>query len=215
MSPGQAPMRTRVKICGITRPEDGVTAAHCGADAIGLVFHPASPRAVDVDTARAVIAALPAFVTVSALFVDPSADEVQRVLDAVPVDLLQFHGDEAPSFCRYFGVRYLKGVRMREDVNLSAMADRFHDSAAMLLDAYREGVAGGTGERFDLSRVPMDYPLPIVLAGGLTPDTVAEAVRAVRPWGVDVSSGVEVDKGVKDADKIERFIRGVNSVQAE
>lgn len=208
-------MRTRVKICGITRPEDALAAARCGADAIGLVFHPASPRAVDLETAQAVVTALPAFITVSALFVDPSADDVEKVLKAVPIDLLQFHGDEAPSFCRYFGVRYLKAVRMRDDVDLNDVAERFHDCAAVLLDAYREGVHGGTGESFDLSRVPKEYPLPIVLAGGLKPDTVAEAVRTVRPWAVDVSSGVERDKGIKDAAKIEQFIRGVNSVQAD
>lgn len=208
-------MRTRVKICGITRPEDGLTAARCGADAIGLVFHPASPRAVSVDQAQAVVAALPAFVTVSALFVDPSADEVERVLEAVPVDLLQFHGDEAPSFCRYFGRRYLKAVRMRDGVDLDATAERFHDSAALLLDAYREGVAGGTGERFDLSRVPTTFALPIVLAGGLNPDNVAEAIRAVRPWAVDVSTGVEQDKGIKDPHKIEQFMRGVQGVQTD
>lgn len=208
-------MRTRVKICGITRPEDGLTAAHCGADAIGLVFHPASPRAVTPETANRIIAALPAFVTISALFVDPSADEVEQILNAVPVDLLQFHGDEAPSFCRYFGRRYIKGIRMRDDVDLQMVAERYHDCAAVLLDAYRPGVAGGTGERFDHSRVPHDYALPVILAGGLAPENVADAVRTVRPWAVDVSTGVEQGKGIKDPDKIERFMRGVQRVQTE
>ncbi len=208
-------MRTRVKICGITRPEDGVVAARCGADAIGLVFYPSSPRAVDYDAAMRIVAALPAFVTVTALFVDPDAEDVVRVLEQVPVDLLQFHGDEDARFCRAFGRRYIKAVRMRADVRLDALARQFHDSAGLLLDSYREDVAGGTGERFDWQRIPQDLPLPLVLAGGLHPGNVAEAVAAVRPWGVDVSSGVERDKGIKDAGKIEQFIRGVNRVQAD
>lgn len=208
-------MRTRVKICGITRPEDGVAAARCGADAIGLVFYGPSPRAVDLETARHIIAALPAFVTVTALFVDPNADDVRRVLHAVPVDLLQFHGDEPAQFCRGFGRRYIKAVRMRQEIELNPLARQYHDSAGLLLDAYREDVAGGTGERFDWRRVPKDFSLPLVLAGGLDAANVADAIRAVRPWGVDVSSGVERDKGVKDAYKIEQFIRGVNRVQAD
>ncbi len=208
-------MRTRVKICGITRAEDGVAAARCGADAIGLVFYPPSPRAVDSDAAMRIIAALPAFVTVTALFVDPDAEHVRRVLEQVPVDLLQFHGDEDAQFCRGFGRRYIKAVRMRADVRLDALALQFHDSAGLLLDSYCEDAAGGTGERFDWQRIPKDLPLPLVLAGGLYPGNVAEAVAAVRPWGVDVSSGVERDKGIKDAGKIEQFIRGVNRVQAD
>lgn len=208
-------MRTRVKICGITRAEDGLAAARAGADAIGLVFHGASSRAVDPDRARAVVAALPPFITVTALFVDPSADDVRCVLESVPVDLLQFHGDEPASFCRSFGRRYLKALRMREGVDVSAAAKHYEDSAGLLLDAYREGVAGGTGERFDWDRVPRGLPLPVILAGGLDPDNVADAVTRVRPWGVDVSSGVERAKGVKDAHKIEQFIRGVHRVQAD
>ena len=208
-------MRTRVKICGITRPEDGLVAARCGADAIGLVFYGPSPRSVDLDGARAIVAALPAFVTVTALFVDPAAEEVRAVLGAVPVDLLQFHGDEPASFCRSFGRRYIKAVRMREDIDLAVSAQAYDDSAGLLLDAFREDVAGGTGERFDWARIPKDLPLPVVLAGGLDPANIAEAIRTVRPWGVDVSSGVERGKGIKDARKIEQFIRGADRAQTD
>ena len=208
-------MRTRVKICGITRPEDGLVAARCGADAIGLVFYGPSPRAVDLDDARAIVAALPAFVTVTALFVDPAADEVRAVLDAVAVDLLQFHGDEPASFCRSFGRRYIKAVRMRDDIDLAVTAQAYDDSAGLLLDAFREDVAGGTGERFDWARTPKDLPLPVVLAGGLDPANITEAIRTVQPWAVDVSSGVERGKGIKDARKIEQFIRGADRAQTD
>ncbi len=206
--------RTRVKICGITRPEDGVWAGACGADAVGLVFYPPSPRAVDALQARRIVAALPPFVSVVALFVDPEPDWVRRVLAALPVDLLQFHGDEPPEACEAFGRPYLKAVPMREGVDLPAVAHRYRSACGLLLDSFHEGLRGGTGVTFDWSRVPRDLGLPVVLAGGLDPGNVAEAVRAVRPYAVDVSGGVEVSKGVKDPARVRAFIREVDRASA-
>ncbi len=208
-------MRTRTKICGITRPEDGVVAARQGADALGFVFFAPSPRAVDVARARAVVEQLPPFVTTVALFVDPTEAEVEQVLRALPLDLIQFHGDESPAFCGRFGRPYIKAVRMRPDVELSRFAERYHGAQALLLDSYQPGVAGGTGERFNWERVPRDFSMPIVLAGGLTPANVGDAIQQVRPYGVDVSGGVEAAKGIKDAAKIAAFMRGVESAKVD
>lgn len=202
-------MRTRVKICGITRAEDGVAAARAGADAVGLVFFPDSPRFVTTDSARRVVASLPPFVSVVALFVDASQDLVRQVLDAVRVDVLQFHGNESPAECEAFGRPYIKALRMRHEVDVEAHAVRFRSAAGLLLDAYIPGAPGGTGVSFDWRLVPEKLGLPVILAGGLRPDTVAAAVRAVRPYAVDVSGGVEASKGIKDADKIAAFMRGV------
>ena len=203
------PVRTRVKVCGITRPEDGAWAGACGADAIGLVFYPPSPRSVEVEQARGVVAALPPFVSVVALFVDPEPEWVRRVLGAVPVDLLQFHGDEPPEACEAYGRPYMKALSMGEGVDPRGVARRYRSARALLLDGFREGVRGGTGTTFDWSRVPGDLDLPVVLAGGLDPGNVARAVRTVRPYGVDVSGGVEASKGVKDPARVEAFMREV------
>jgi len=205
-------VRTRVKICGITRAEDALAAVRYGADAIGLVFYAKSPRAVDMDAARGLAGALPAFVTVTALFVDPEPDHVRAVLGALPVDLLQFHGNEPPEFCGAFGRRYIKALAMGEGVDPAAAAKRYAPAVGLLLDAFSDTAPGGTGTRFDWERIPADLGLPLILAGGLTPDNVAAAVRAVRPYAVDVSSGVERAKGLKDEGKIEAFMRGVASV---
>ncbi|BEV70616.1 MULTISPECIES: phosphoribosylanthranilate isomerase [unclassified Paludibacterium] len=199
---------TRVKICGITRPEDGVEAARLGADAIGLVFYPRSPRHVSLTAARQVVAALPPFVSVVALFVDPSREAVEEVLAAVPVDVLQFHGDESADFCRAFARPYLKAVRMRPGVDLLALAGVFHDARGLLVDAFVDGVHGGTGTRFDWSLLPERLPVPLILSGGLDEKNVADAVRQVGPAAVDVSSGVEVSKGIKDARRMAAFIQG-------
>jgi phosphoribosylanthranilate isomerase len=204
-------MRTRIKICGITRPEDGVAAGRLGADAIGLVFYERSPRRVDFDRARSIVAALAPLVTVVGLFVDPTAEEVRAALNAVPLDLLQFHGGETPAFCASFGRRYLKAVRVRTGVDLVAYAAAFAGAAGLLLDAYVPGTPGGTGETFDWDLIPSALPRPVVLSGGLTADNVGEAVRRVRPWAVDVSSGVESAKGIKDAGKIAALVSGVRN----
>ena len=207
-------MRTRVKICGITRPQDALAAAEAGADAIGLVFYARSPRAVEVEQAAALCAVLPPFVTTVGLFVDPAAEQVREVLAGVPLDLLQFHGRETADFCRGFGRPYLKALTMRPGADIAAEAAAYRDAAGILLDAWHPAVPGGSGETFDWDRIP-PLPRPLVLAGGLGPGNVAEAVRRVRPWAVDVSSGVEAEKGIKDAARIAAFIRGVNSVDSQ
>jgi phosphoribosylanthranilate isomerase len=202
-------MRTRVKICGITRAEDGVAAALAGADAIGLVFYAASPRAVGVASARQIVAALPPFVSVVALFVDAEPDLVRRVLEQVHIDLLQFHGDESPEQCAAFQRPYVKALRMQAGTDVRAHAARYATAAGLLLDAYLPGMPGGTGQAFDWQWIPAGLDRPIILAGGLRPDNVAEAVRAAHPYAVDVSGGVEAAKGIKDPDKIAAFLRSV------
>lgn len=205
-------VRTRVKICGITRPEDAIAAAAAGADAIGLVFCAASPRHIAPERAREIVAALPPLVSTVALFLDPARDEVARVLDAVEVDLLQFHGRESPEFCESFGRRYLKALGMGGGSDTAADAAAHPHATGFLLDSHVPGAQGGSGETFDWSRIPV-LPKPYLLAGGLSPANVAEAVRRCRPYGVDVSSGVESAKGIKDAAKIAAFIDEVNRVQ--
>jgi phosphoribosylanthranilate isomerase len=204
-------MNTRVKICGITRVQDGLDAVRFGAHAIGLVFYAPSPRAVTLDQARAIVDALPPFVTAVGLFVNADAKAVKATLAAVPLQLLQFHGDETPEYCAAFEVPYLKAVRVRPGVDLLQYAQQFHGARGLLLDAYVEGVRGGTGATFDWALIPHSLPLPVVLSGGLDADNVEAAVRAVRPWAVDVSSGVESAKGIKDAAKIEAFMNGVRN----
>ncbi len=200
----------RIKICGITRVEDGRACAHLGADAIGLVFYPKSPRAVSIAQAQAIVAALPPFVTTVALFVNPEAAEVEAVLRGVRPDLLQFHGDEPADFCRQFGVRYLKALPVRESADLLQSAAAYPDAAGLLLDTPTEAF-GGCGVSFDWSLIPAEIAARCVLAGGLNAVNVAAAIRQVRPWAVDVSSGVEIAKGIKDADKIAAFIKEVRN----
>lgn len=202
-------MATAVKICGMTRVEDALAAAHAGAHAIGLVFAKASPRLVDVDKAASIVRALPPFVTSVALFVNPEPGQVRDVIQRVRPQMLQFHGDETPDFCAGFDLPFLKAVRMGAGVDLLQYARLYGAARGLLLDAFVEGVHGGTGAVFDWSLIPLNFPLPLVLAGGLDPGNVGEAVRRVRPWAVDVSSGVESSRGIKDAAKVAAFIRGV------
>ena len=197
----------RVKICGITRVEDALAAAAAGADAIGLVFYAKSPRAVDIEQARAILAALPPFVTSVGLFVDAERSELERILASVPLDLLQFHGDESVQQCEAFGRPYIKALRVKAGDDIAAQVARYPSAQGILLDAYVEGVPGGTGEAFDWSLIPQTLSKPLILAGGLRPDNVAEAVSRVRPYAVDVSGGVEASKGVKDVEKVGAFIR--------
>jgi phosphoribosylanthranilate isomerase len=201
-------MRTRVKICGITRVEDGLAAAAAGADAIGLVFAD-SPRRVTAAQAARIAAALPPFITVVGLFVDAPAIVIREILGQVPLDLLQFHGRESPEACRGHGRPYIKAIAMQEAVDVKAEAQRFADAAGLLLDSFHARLAGGSGQTFDWARVPSDLGRPLILAGGLTSDNVAAAIRAVRPYAVDVSSGVESSKGIKDAAKIAAFVMAV------
>lgn len=202
----------RVKICGITRSEDLHAACIAGADALGFVFYAKSPRHLSIEQAAALVTQLPPFVQSVGLFVDAEPAYIEAVLKAVPLDLLQFHGGETPGQCRLSGRPYLKAVRMRPDTDLVKYCADFHDARALLLDAYVAGVPGGTGERFDWSLIPVGLPKPVVLSGGLNPDNVALAVQSVRPWAVDVSSGVETAPGIKDAARVAAFIANARQV---
>lgn len=201
----------RCKICGITRVEDALAAVEAGADAIGLVFYAKSPRAVTVQQAQAILAALPPFVTTVGLFVDSTRGELNAILDAVPLDLLQFHGDEAPAACEGFRRPYIKALRVKPGVDIAAQIGLYGSAAGVLLDTFVPGVPGGTGEAFDWSLVPRGLHMPIILAGGLTPGNVHAAIEQVQPYAVDVSGGVESSKGVKDHAKIHAFVRAVRS----
>lgn len=202
-------MRTRVKICGLTREADVLAAAELGADAIGLVFYDPSPRAVGIEQARRLCAALPPFVTSVGLFVDAAPDQIRSTLARVPLDLLQFHGEESPEYCAAFGRPWIKAVRMRPGIDPQSLPELYPGAAGLLLDAYDPARAGGTGQCFDWDLVPPDLAPHIVLAGGLDPDNVAVAIRRVRPYGVDVSGGVEAAKGLKDRQKMVAFMKGV------
>ncbi len=204
-------MRTRVKICGITRAQDALEAVKQGADAIGLVFYPKSPRNVSAAQAAEIVSQIPAFVTVVGLFVDAEPAFIQEVISSVKLDLLQFHGDETPSACRQYSRPYMKAIRVKNGTNLVQYAADYADARALLLDAFAEGVPGGTGLVFDWSLIPQNLPLPIVLAGGLNAENVGVAIEQVRPYAVDVSGGVEASKGIKDAAKIAAFMRGVSN----
>jgi phosphoribosylanthranilate isomerase len=212
-------VRARVKICGITRVEDGIAAARAGADAIGLNFWPGTPRCVSYDQARAIAEGVPPFVSIVGLFVDPAAEAVRAALAAVALDVLQFHGSEAPEFCAGFGRPYIKAVPVRPGVDLLQYAGRYAQAKGWLFDAFEQGgLPGGTGTTFDWTAVPEGLARPLILSGGLTPQNVGAAIRALHPWGVDVSSGVEVTgddgkphKGIKSPSKIAAFIREVRN----
>jgi phosphoribosylanthranilate isomerase len=210
----QSVRTTRVKICGITRMQDLRAAVEAGADALGFVFAPRSHRVLEPTEAAALVAEVPAFVSRVGLFMDQDFEEVARILDRVPLSLLQFHGSEDAAYCRQFGLPYIKAIGMAaltfSAQSLAQAGHEFSDAAALLLDSHGAGEAGGTGQRFDWARVPR-LARPTVLAGGLTPDNVREAVRQVRPWAVDVSSGVEDAPGAKSAQKMQAFIREAKS----
>jgi phosphoribosylanthranilate isomerase len=205
-------MRTRVKICGITRAEDARMAAELGADAIGLIFYARSSRAVTPEQARGILRGLPPFVSVVGLFVDPGPGQVEEALAAVRLDALQFHGDECPAECGIFGVPYLKAVPMATTTNVAAYAASYPDAAGFVLDSHGGGRTGGTGESFDWDAYPRDLDRPLILAGGLSPENVARAVEQTRPYAVDVSSGVESAPGIKDATRLASFIEEVRRV---
>jgi phosphoribosylanthranilate isomerase len=206
---GTATVRTRVKICGITRPADALAAARAGADAIGLVFYPPSPRYLSLERAREIRDVLPPFVQTVALFVNADGAQVSQVIGRVHPAMLQFHGDEAPDFCAQFGLPFVKACRMKQGVSALEYLRPFSSAAAWLFDSHVPEY-GGVGESFDWSLVPA-IDKPVILSGGLSRDKVAEAIRRVRPWGVDVSSGVESAKGIKDAAKIAAFIAEVRN----
>jgi len=206
-------LRTRIKICGITSPGDAVAAAQTGVDAIGLVFYPPSPRFLNVERAREIRDALPPFVQAVALFVNPDAAQVAQVIGRVHPGLLQFHGAETPAFCSQFGLPFIKACRVVQGVDLLKYLRPFSAASGWLLDAHVEEY-GGVGASFDWSLVPASLERPLVLSGGLTRQNVGEAVRRVRPWAVDVSSGVESSKGIKDAARMAAFIAEVRNADA-
>ncbi|MDP7537170.1 MAG: phosphoribosylanthranilate isomerase [Methylococcales bacterium] len=202
-------MRTRIKVCGFTDPENAVAAASEGIDAIGLVFYPPSPRHVTLEQAQKIVAAVPAFVTTVGLFVDASQGAIEEVLSQVPIDLIQFHGDETATFCRSLGRPFVKAVRMRPETDLMHIAEDFYDASALLLDTYHPDLKGGTGHHFDWNLIPESFPIPIVLAGGISVENAQQAIGQAQPYGLDVSSGVERYKGMKDINKIVELITEV------
>ena len=206
--------RTRIKICGLRDPNHARIAAAAGADAIGLVFYPPSPRFLTIEQAAEVSAATPAYVSAVGLFVNEEASRIHEVIDGARLDFLQFQGDESPEFCAQFGRPFVRAVRMEAGVDLLEYARRFSAARALLLDAHVPGTPGGTGLTFDWAAIPRDLPIPIILSGGLDASNVARAVQAVRPWAVDVSSGVESGRGIKDPGKIVEFIRKVRHEDA-
>ncbi len=200
-------MRTRVKICGFTRVEDAIFAAKLGVDAIGLVFYPPSPRSVTIERAQSIVSALPAFVSVVALFVDEQESQIREILSQVAIDTIQFHGDEPVQQCNIYNKPYLKAIRMKKELNVMQEAAKYQDASALLLDAYHPGIKGGSGCQFDWELIPAHCPLPVILAGGLDVDNASQAVQSVKPYALDVSSGVEAKKGIKDAAKMAAFIQ--------
>jgi phosphoribosylanthranilate isomerase len=202
---------TRIKVCGITQLEDALQAVAAGADAIGLVFYSKSPRNVGIEQAQKIAQALPPFVTCVGLFVNAEAAFVERVIASVKLTCLQFHGDETPAYCQQFQQPWIKAIRMRDEVDLTAESQRFNQAQALLLDAYKKGVPGGTGESFDWHKIPADLASHIVLAGGLNSENVGQAIATAKPYAVDVSGGVEARHGIKDQSKVSDFCRQVRA----
>ena len=208
-------MRTRVKICGITRVEDALAAAHNGADAIGLVFYAESPRNISLQAAQEIVAALPPFISVVGLFVNASQNKIETVLSQLRLDALQFHGDETAADCAQFNLPYLKAIRVKPDTNLLQYCLEFNSAQALLLDAHSDAAYGGTGQVFDWDLIPKNLPKPIILAGGLNAQNVGDAIKQAQPYAVDVSGGVEQSKGIKDAAKIAAFMRAVEQTRSK
>ena len=206
---------TRIKICGITRPEDAQAAVASGADAIGLVFYARSPRAVTIEQAVRIAAVIPPFVTVVGLVVDEPTSVVQRILAEVPIDLIQFHGEESADFCQQFGRSWIKALRVRPGMDIEAACHQYQSGRGVLLDSWQDGVPGGTGKTFDWQLAPRELPLPVVLAGGLHEENVGAAIAKLRPAAVDVSGGVEISPGIKDVEKIRRFIAAVRKADQQ
>lgn len=206
--------RTRVKICGLRQVEHAMIAAEAGADAIGLVFFRDSPRFIDAPSASRIARSLPPYVMAVGLFVNATEGEIRGIVDEVPLGLLQFQGEESPEFCAQFRVPYVRAVRMEQGTDLVECSRRFSGAKALLLDAHVPGQRGGTGQVFDWTQIPSKHPAPLILSGGLTAENVGTAIRKVRPWAVDVSSGVEASRGVKDPVKIVEFIRSVQREDA-
>ncbi|MGZ8271395.1 MAG: phosphoribosylanthranilate isomerase [Methylophilus sp.] len=207
-------MRTRVKICGITRIEDALAAVELGADAIGLVFYAPSPRSISIEQAISIVESLPPFVSKVGLFVNESPSNIKNILAQVDLDILQFHGDESPEVCEQINMPYYKAIRVKKDTNLIQYAQIYHSAKALLLDTYSESAVGGTGVVFDWKLIPKNISKPLILAGGLTPANVGLAIEKVHPYAVDVSGGVEQSKGIKDVKKMTAFIQAVNQFRS-
>ena len=204
----------RVKVCGITRVEDALSAVRLGVHAIGFVFWPKSARYITPDSVREIVPALPPFVTTVGVYVNPTQEWVEETAEAGGLSLLQFHGDESPEFCGQFSLPYIKAIRIREGVDLLQYTARYRHAKGLLLDTYTAGMPGGTGHVFDWKLIPQDLSLPLILSGGLNPSNVLQAIRQIRPWAVDVSSGVEAAKGIKDEKKISAFMQGVRKSES-
>ncbi|MFV1982339.1 MAG: phosphoribosylanthranilate isomerase [Thiohalomonadales bacterium] len=202
--------RVRVKYCGITNVDNAVFAASLAVDAIGLIFYSKSPRCVEITNASKIIAALPPFVSVVGLFVNPTEEEVNRVISQVPLNILQFHGYESEEFCASFSLPYLKAIRMAQNIDVLTEIGRYNTASGILLDSFHDKYVGGTGEKFDWSRVPDTSDIPIILAGGLSSTNITEAILKTHPYAVDVSSGIEAAKGIKDNVKMQKFMNEVN-----
>lgn len=205
-------MSVRVKVCGITRSEDAIAAVQCGADAIGFVFWPHSARYIDPESARRIAEVIPPFICTVGVYVDPDAAWVEETARAAKLNLLQFHGDESPEFCNQFPQPYIKAIRVKPDTDLLQYAQRYGAAKGLLLDTYAADMPGGTGHAFDWQLIPQQLSLPLILSGGLNPDNVARAIKQTQPWAVDVSSGVEASKGIKDEKKIIAFMQGVKQL---
>jgi phosphoribosylanthranilate isomerase len=203
----------RVKMCGMTQVKDALFAAKIGVNALGLIFYEPSPRAVSITQAKTIIDALPPFITTVGLFVNPDPKNVQALLKELPLDLLQFHGNEPAADCRCYGKPYIKAIPMRDQLDWPALLQEYSDAKGLLLDTYHNEMPGGTGQVFDWQQIPPEITKPIILAGGLTPDNVAQAVHQVHPYAVDVTSGVEKSKGHKDHSKMQRFMQAIQSTQ--
>ncbi len=206
-------MPVRVKVCGITRSEDALSAIELGADALGFVFWPESSRSVTPDIVRQIEVTLPPFINKVGVYVDPAVDWVEETSAAGCLSLLQFHGDESPEFCDQFSLPYIKAIRVKDGIDLLQYATCYRNARGLLLDTYTAGMPGGTGHVFDWALVPQDLPLPVILSGGLNPNNVASAIKQTCPWAVDVSSGVEATKGIKDKIKMAAFMQGVRNCE--
>ena len=200
----------KIKICGFTQAQNARDASLLGIDAIGLVFYDKSPRYVEIERALEIVQALPPFINRVGLFVNADSYFIDEVLCEVPLDTLQFHGDETPPECQQYGLPFMKALRVTEQTNIPKLAQDFHQANGLLLDAYNSTTYGGTGESFDWSLAKVELDLPIILAGGLNSETVGKAIQQVSPYAVDVSSGVESSKGIKDIQKIQQFIQQSN-----
>lgn len=205
-------MSVRVKVCGITRSEDAIAAVQYGVDAIGFVFWPHSARYIDPESARRIAEVIPPFICTVGVYVDPDAAWVEQTARAAKLNLLQFHGDESPEFCNQFPQPYIKAIRVKPDADLLQYAQRYGAAKGLLLDTYAADMPGGTGHAFDWQLIPQQLSLPLILSGGLNPDNVARAIKQTQPWAVDVSSGVEASKGIKDEKKIIAFMQGVKQL---